>query len=130
MKPLLQIRMYLLQCCWRICLMEGEPDPTDQTKTNIYKYLWRFLDRRILYVVVVLYMYFIILATNVCPISRMMTCVCMPLYTIRFRNTSVHTHTRLVTYLSFLRFPSIDKKIVRGKYTQKQIGGISTGITV
>jgi hypothetical protein len=50
--------------------MEGEPDPTDQTKTNIYK------------------------------------------------------------YLSFLRFPSIDKKIVRGKFTQKQIGGISTGITV
>jgi hypothetical protein len=66
---------------------------------NTYQAVWRFLDRRILFVVVVLY--FIILATNVCLISRlisrMMTCVCASLYTIRFRNKPVHTHTRLVT---------------------------------
>jgi hypothetical protein len=52
---------------------------------------------------VVVVLYFIILAANVCPISRMMTYVCVSVYTIRFRNTSVHTHTRLVTILTIFR---------------------------
>ncbi len=51
---------------------------------------------------VVVVLYFVILPANVCLFSRMMTCVCVSVLLYIFRNTSVHTHTRLVTaYLNF-----------------------------
>ncbi len=53
------------------------------------------LSLRSVYVVIVLY--FVILPANVCLFSRTMTCVCVSVSLYVFRNTSVHTHTRLVT---------------------------------
>ncbi len=56
------------------------------------------LSPRSVNVVVVLYL--VILPANVCLFSCMMTCVCVSVLLYVFRNTSVHTHTRLVTLVT------------------------------